>query len=312
MHLPRPDIPSFDALPIPTTAAGTLRDVGIEVEFTGLSERKAARVIAQELGGTVREEDPHAYHVQGSALGNLSIELDVRHVHPQRRTGHPAPWLKPPASTWLGAALSPFVPRELVTGPLAITELGQIDRAAAVLRRAGAGGDRATPFGSLGLHFNVPLPVMEVGALLPLFQAYLVLEPWLRRGYTRGLLVRHFAPPAYPAAYVRKVLASDYQPDLPGFCDDYVSANPTRQRSLDLLPLLLHLYPDLGARRIVDKVKPRAVLHYRLPTARVGVEGWSIAEDWNRWVAVERLAGDPDRLEVAAARALHGDAVVPD
>ena len=293
-------------MPIPTTSAGTLRDVGIEVEFTGLSERGAAHVIARELGGTVREEDPHAFHVQGCVLGNISIELDVRHVHPQRLAGHPMPWLQPPASSWLGTALSPFVPRELVTGPLAITRLGEIDSAAALLRRAGARGDRATPFGSLGLHFNVPPPAMEIDALLPLLRAYLVLEPWLRQGCTPGLLPHHFAPPAYPAAYVRKVLASDYSPDLPSFCDDYVTANPTRQRSLDLLPLLLHLYPDLVGKRIVDKVKSRAVLHYRLPTARVGVEGWSIADDWNRWVAVERLANDPDQLGLAAARMLRG------
>ena len=310
--MPRPDIPKFDALPIPTTAAGALRDVGIEVEFAGLSERAAAGVIAREFGGLVREEDPHAFHVQGSALGNVSIELDVRHVHPQRLAGHPMPWLQPPVSTWLGAVLSPVVPRELVTAPLAITQLGQVDLAVDALRKAGAKGDRAMLSGSFGLHFNVPPPVVDADHLVPLFRAYLVLEPWLRRHCTPQILPSHFAPPAYPKPYVARVLAPDYQPDLPTFCDDYVSANPTRQRSLDLLPLLLQLYPDLVGARIVDKVKPRAVLHYRLPTARVGVAGWSISDDWNRWVAVERLAADSERLRLAAERFLGGEDVSPD
>jgi hypothetical protein len=50
-----------------------------------------------------------------------------------------------------------------------------------------------------------------------------------------------------------------------------------------------------------EKIGKRAVLHYRLPTARVSQPGWSVAPDWNRWVAVERLAADRPRLERLAA-----------
>ena len=37
--------------------------------------------------------------------------------------------------------------------------------------------------------------------------------------------------------------------------------------------------------------------------------GWSIAPDWNRWVAVERLAFDRDRLDAIgeAFRAFEGE-----
>ena len=49
-----------------------------------------------------------------------------------------------------------------------------------------------------------------------------------------------------------------------------------------------------------EKIAARPVFHYRLPQAHSGAAGWSIAPDWNRWVAVERLAADGKRLAEAA------------
>jgi hypothetical protein len=46
-----------------------------------------------------------------------------------------------------------------------------------------------------------------------------------------------------------------------------------------------------------EKINARPTFHYRLPDARVSDPGWSIAPDWNRWVAVERVAADRGRLE---------------
>ena len=63
-----------------------------------------------------------------------------------------------------------------------------------------------------------------------------------------------FLPAAYPTDYVRRVIAPDYEPDLMTFAEDYLAANPTRDRSLDLLPILLH----------VDEARVRA----RLPPRR--------------------------------------------
>ena len=106
-----------------------------------------------------------------------------------------------------------------------------------------------------------------------------------------------FLPAPYPADYVRRVVAPDYQPDLATFAEDYLAANPTRDRGLDLLPILLHLDArQVRARLPREKIGARPVLHYRLPQAHVGEPGWSIAPDWNRWAAVERLAEDRDGL----------------
>ncbi|GAB4071098.1 amidoligase family protein [Ancylobacter sonchi] len=100
---------------------------------------------------------------------------------------------------------------------------------------------------------------------------------------------------------MRRVLADDYWPDPDGFARDYLAANPTRKRSLDLLPLLLHRAADQPLPRFAGKVRPRPAFHYRLPLARVGQRGWSILDDWERWLAVERLAGEIVRQRPPAA-----------
>jgi hypothetical protein len=43
-------------------------------------------------------------------------------------------------------------------------------------------------------------------------------------------------------------------------------------------------------------IKPRPAFHYRLPNCLVDEPDWTIAREWNTWVAVERLAHDGDRL----------------
>ncbi|MBS9477177.1 amidoligase family protein [Ancylobacter radicis] len=299
MNLPS----AFSPLPCPDDATGQPRRVGVEVEFTGLSERRAAGVLAGHLGGRVEEEDPFAFHLVGSALGRISIERDLRHIHPHRPYRHPAPWLRPPVSTLVGACLGAIVPREMVTEPLPREALPQVDAVLDALRTAGARGDGATLAGSLGLHLNIAPPDHRVETLLALLRAYLLREEALRADILRGALVRFHAPEPFPAAYRRQVLDPSYAPDLGGLCEDYLAANPTRKRGLDLLPLFLELLGDRVAPRITDKVKPRPVLHYRLPVAHVGVAGWSLAADWNRWVAVERLAGDAPALAREGARA---------
>ena len=78
--------------------------------------------------------------------------------------------------------------------------------------------------------------------------------------------------------------------------------NPTRNRDLDLLPLLHH-FDETRVRAVLpnEKINGRPTFHYRLPDARLSDPGWSIAPDWNRWVCVERLAADRERLDAFGA-----------
>jgi hypothetical protein len=293
----------FDHPPLVVNGEGRMRTVGVEVEFAGLSAAAAAKALADELGGAVTEKDPHAYAVDGSAIGDFCVELDSRYAHPDSAKallGEVGATLAP----WFGAAASLVLPCELVTGPVPLDRLPELDRAVAALRRAGARGTHDAAIYAFGLHLNPEAPRLEAETTLAVLKAFVLLAGWLRRqtapDATREFL--GFADP-FPEAYMRRIVDRDYWPALPEFIDDYLAHNPTRNRDLDLLPLLTFLdEPRVRAALPAEKIGKRPTFHYRLPDARVSDPGWSIAPDWNRWVAVERLAADRDRLgEVGAA-----------
>lgn len=291
---------TFAAPPLQESAAGRLRTVGVEVEFGALSARQGATALAEGLGGSLVEEDAHALIVRGTALGDLMVEIDMRYAHPQRHPGTRWGRLGREAAARLAAASQYFVPRELVTRPMPLDRLALIDQAVDVLCQAGA---RETGPAAFGLHFNLEPPRLEAETITAILKAFVLLNDWLRReSRPRRLSHRLGFGRNYPPAYVRRVVGADYWPGLDELMDDYLMANPTRDRDLDLLPLFLHFDERrVRARVPEEKIGKRAVLHYRLPTARVSQPGWSIAPDWNRWVAVERLAADRPRLERLAA-----------
>lgn len=287
----------FALPPILHNEQGQMRTVGIEVEFVGPSAERTAHALQEDLGGRVVEEDPHAFALKGSAVGDMTIELDTRMVHPAKH-GKGQGRVLPRIAAWFGFAASYLIPCELVTSPIPIDRLQELDRVLAILRETGAKGTQDAPFYAFGLHFNPEVPRQDADTVAAFMKSFVLLNPWLRREVapdtTRDLL--GFADP-FPAEYVRKLAAPDYWPDLTGFIDDYLEANPTRNRDLDLLPLLLH-FDEKRVRAILpnEKINGRPTFHYRLPDARVSDAGWSIAPDWNRWVCVERLAADRERL----------------
>lgn len=83
--------------------------------------------------------------------------------------------------------------------------------------------------------------------------------------------------------------------------DDYLEHNPTRNRALDLLPLLAQIDMDRVQATVADaKVKARPTFHYRLPNCHIGQTNWTLANAWNTWCVVERLANQPDDLDALA------------
>ena len=283
--------------PVLTAANGSLRRVGVEIEFLGPNARVAAEALAADLGGTCEAEDPHAFKISGTHLGDLLIETDLRHVHPDR---HPELGLRLDRrlAAWLGTVASPFVPRELITAPVAIARLPEIDTAVASLRSAGARGRGGVLLDSLGLHFNIDPPHLDAATVTAFLKAFLLVSDRLRQEIAGGSLRRALIlPPDYPQAYKRRVLDPDYRPDLAELTEDYLAANPTRKRALDLLPLLAH-FDEERVRSVLpnEKIASRPVFHYRLPQAHLSDPAWSIMPDWERWLSVERLAADPEQL----------------
>jgi len=304
--VPPAESAAFQPLPDPVPE----RLVGVEAEFMGPSARRAARALAAGVGGEVVAEDAHAFAVRGSELGgDLAVELDLRYAHPQRHGMTLPVRIGPKAAAGLGWLVSGAVPRELIVPPLPAERLGEVDRILGLLRAAGAHGRGATLFGSLGLHFNIDAPAADPGRITAVMLAFGLMESRLRREIADGQrrLERHLPPP-YPPDFLHRIAAPGYRPDQAGLIDDYLAANPTRDRGLDLLPLLLSLDPArVRAKLPYEKIAARPVFHYRLPQAHPGEAGWSIAPDWNRWVAVERLAADGERLAATARAYRAGD-----
>jgi len=280
-------------------ADGSVRRVGVEVEFLGPSAAVAAAALARDLGGVVEPEDPHAIKVRGTRLGDLSVELDLRHIHPAR---HPDldVGLGRRGAAFLGTLVSPFVPRELITAPIPAAQIGDVDKALASLRSVGARGRGVIFQNSLSLHFNIDPPSLDVRTLTAFLKAFLLVSDELRRQTSRGSMWLALAlPPDYPENYKEHILAPDYWPSLPDLTADYLAANPTRQRALDLLPVLAYLN-EAQVRQALprEKIGPRPVLHYRLPHAYLSDPNWSILPDWYGWLKVERIAAELVRGEV--------------
>ncbi len=285
--------------PLRTTPQGTPRRVGVELEFADLDAPSAASCVRELFGGTVTVENPHRCLVSGTSLGDFTVELDMRSAHPGKGG---AAVLDPLRPLWgnIGSLVMPF---EIAAPPVTVEQMPDLERLVACLRDRGAAGTEASPLFAFGLHFNPEVARTDGDYVLDHLKAFLILAPWLRREIrvdpTRRL--SGFIA-AFPAPYTAKLADPAYRPDLGGMIDDYLADNPTRNRELDLFPLFAHLDPDRLAKAMEDPhVRPRPTFHYRLPNARLSDPDWSLAADWNRWVAVERLAADRALLDALGA-----------
>ena len=283
----------FLPLPRPGRAAGGARRVGVEIEFGGLAEARAAAILAEALGGRVREASRHELVVEGSEIGDIDVYLDTA--------------FRDEAGTLvgdLGLDLGRVVvPVEAVTEPLAPAALPALQRGADALRAAGASGSRDGLLLGFGLHLNPELAATEAAHVVPVVRSFALLEDWLRNAdpIDAARRVLPFVSP-YPRHFVDRLAAEAAHWDLAAFIEAYLDETPTRNRGLDMLPVIRHLdearllraIPEAGA------ISARPAFHYRLPDSRIDEDGWTLAYEWNRWVMVERLAADSDRLETLA------------
>lgn len=270
------------------------RRIGVEVEFGGLSARDAAHVVQGLLGGEIATADAHRFELAGTSLGDIRIELDSKYVH----SDADASAFEKTVRRVAGDVSGPIIPTELITDPLPVEDLPKVDRLLDSLAKAGAVGTEQ-PHLACGVHLNIEWTDSDVSSILRILQAYLLMAPALRDDIepdrTRTLLpfIGRF-----PKAYQTKVLDPDYRPDFARFVADYCQANPTKNRELDLLPLLASI--DHEAVETALGEKPPAVrptFHYRLPNSLIGAEGWSISREWDRWRCVEMLAAKDERLQ---------------
>ncbi|MHA3978726.1 amidoligase family protein [Halovulum sp. GXIMD14794] len=283
----------FTPLPRPLDDKGRPRTVGAELEFGGLPPAQAAQVVAEVLGGQPMPDGPDLYEVTDTGLGTFKIELDTA--------------LKADGSDLekLGRSMArPVIPVELVCPPVEVEDLHRIDALARALADAGAEGTKASALYAYGMHYNISCVSLEPEYLWRVMSAFAYLEDYLREGsgidFSRRALP--FVDP-YPRAFVDALAEGEVPVDGAALARLYLAYNPTRNRALDMTVILAMEHRGQLDRALGpdQKVNPRPTFHFRLPDCRLDEPGWTMAQDWNRWVLVERVAEDEALLEQLAA-----------
>ncbi|RVU38890.1 hypothetical protein EOI86_06385 [Hwanghaeella grinnelliae] len=265
------------------------------MEFIDLDAMTSAEIVKSLFGGDLDRVSQHKVHVRGCRFGDFLVELDLQLLH----EGDPTNPLRQLAGE-LGAAL---IPMEITCPPIRFDEAHVIDALREELRQAGAQGTLTSPFYALGAQLNPELPSHESAYLLSVLRSFVLLRDWLRDEIQVDTSRRlSFFASAFPGDWCDMILDPRYAPDMAGLTRGYLDHNPTRNRELDMLPFLAFL-DEKRIRSAVagQKVHKRPTYHYRLPNALIDSPDWSLALEWERWLAVEQLAERPELIEKYAA-----------
>lgn len=293
------------ALPLPpwrSNPEGQPRRIGVELEMSGPTLDELARIAADFLGCEIVETSRYERVLRGDAAGEWVVELDFHLLKKLGQTPRDAGLLRS-AEDALHAVAQTLVPVEIVSPPLPMQRLPEVEALIARLRAAGAKGTGDHPVNAFGMQFNPEIPGGDAATLTAYVRAFVCLYDWLfaRADINLTRRLTSYIDP-FPVDYVRRVTAADYTPDQAGLIADYLRHNPTRNRALDLLPLFAHLDPARVAAVTDDPlIKPRPAFHYRLPDCEIDRPGWGIAAAWQDWLQVEHLAADPARLAACCA-----------
>lgn len=285
-----------------TTSRGENRRIGIEIELAGVDPAIIADQIEDLYGGKRRDRTRFELDVVDTRFGNFKLELDSSYL--KQLAAQEAEKQAPPSqlgsitADLLARATELLVPWEIVTPPIAFADARELCELVAALRRHGALGTRHALQFAFGVHLNPELPDLEQGTIVNYLRAYFCLYDWIaareKIDVTRKLTpyIDHFGK-----AYIRKLVDWEYRPSQQQLIDDYLEYNPTRNRSLDMLPLFAHLDEDRVRSAIDDaRINPRPTFHYRLPNCDIDNPDWNLDHPWRLWLEVEKLANDEEHL----------------
>lgn len=279
------------------------RRVGVELEMIGLELNDIAEIVARHLRLNISTDGRYRRLLSGDEAGDWVVELDFDYLkrlgQEERVPKDMLDDLKESAEELLKALADLVVPLELVSPPLPLARLGEVEELIVLLREAGAKGTSDSVGYAFGMQFNPEIPSEDPAVLTAYLKAFLCLYEWLfvRADINLTRRITSYIDP-FPTDYVRKVIDPAYWPDLDTLIDDYLEESPTRNRALDMLPLFTHLDEE-RVRNVTDDplIKARPAFHYRLPDCEIDVPGWGLHVAWNDWLEVEALADDAQRLE---------------
>ena len=284
------------------------RKVGFEFEYSNLNAEQTATAIVSEYGGEIVAINPYNYKIKTS-MGTFSAVLDFGFLANSK--------LKE-LNKQIGLALdegtiekieeiiaqigSSLIPYELTTPPIEFSNVNRAHDIKELLRKNGAEGTRANLLYAFGMHINPEVAKLDIDTILSDLRAFFVLYDYIKDTLDIDItrrLTTYIDP--FDSSYILKVLDLNYKPTMQEFIDDYIAYNPTRNRALDLLPLLTFIDESRVRAKLPDeKIGKRPTYHYRLPDSRVDEPNWSPCFAWNSWVLVERLSSSKQELKALA------------
>lgn len=283
--------------PVTHKRDGSPRMVGFELEFSGLTLEQTADALRSSLGGKPKPLSAAEQMLHVDSLGEFIVELDweflKRKAAEDAQKKDDAEWIEK-----LSQAAALLVPVEVVCPPIPITGLDCLHPMIAALRSAGAQGTEDSLLAAYGVHINIEIPALEAATLSAYLKAFALLQWWLVEAHDVDV-TRKVTPyiDLYPEAYVKQTL-SNASPSMDDLFRDYLEHNASRNRALDLLPMLAEIDGERVQEAVNDsRVKARPAFHYRLPNCHIERPDWSLAGPWNTWCVVERLSQQSDDLE---------------
>lgn len=297
----------FKQPPVSLNPEGKERRVGFELEFTGVEMDEAAGILQSLYGGSVNKLSTYEFEVKNSRFGTFKLELDAQILRDKkyelllRNMGVNISEIKNIESIEdsMKNIASSVVPFEIVTPPIPLSSMGEMNRLVDELRKRKVKGTGSSFVYAFGLHLNPEVPDLSSGSILAHLKAYVLLDPWIRRD-SRINLSRRLTPyiNEYEEKYILHILDPGYAPSIETLIVDYFRFGNSRNRPLDLLPLFMHINNELTSSLIEETItSSRPTYHYRLPNCSLEDENWTLAQEWNRWVLVEIMASDEKMLD---------------
>lgn len=293
--------------PISQNYEGEERRVGFEFEFTGIEMETAAGLLVKLYGGEINRISTYEFEINGSKFGTFKLELDAslflnkKYEKILKSVGVDiaASKNKDAIENALRDVASTVVPFEIISPPIPISKMQEMNLLVGELRRWKAKGTGSSVFYAFGLHLNPEATDLSAGALLRHLKAFVLLEPWIRKDAEVNIS-RKITPyiNEFEIDYLRLILKEHYQPEFKLLVDDYFRFKNTRNRSLDMIPLFMFIDEEFTKKKLKEDLSSaRPTYHYRLPNCSIEDPEWSLAKEWNRWVLVEKLVEDPKALQ---------------
>jgi hypothetical protein len=285
-----------------------IRHVGFELEFSNINIEKILEILKKKFDFKIKKVNNYFYQLE-SKYGDFILELDFELLTKQKLTKNAQEFTKVTGfnidekdidkiENFIGKVSKDIVPYEISTPPLPLDKIEMVESIVEILAQNDAKGTTHKIYYAFGLHINVEVISLDVKSLLSYLRAYVILQDFINKD-AKVNLARKITPfiDNFKSDYLKYILDENYNPTIEDFIQDYIKFNPTRNRSLDMLPILGFIDEKTVRKLLPDeKIKIRPAFHYRLSNSNIGDENWKVSDEWNRWILVENLANEEQSI----------------